>query len=121
MFVLIMYILSKQIIEKNANSIAMTKILGFKNGEIGGLYIVATSVVVFISLLLTIPLIHGALYVLMNEYLYVKIVGYIPFMIDKSCYIKMFLIGIATYAAISVFQLIKISRVPKVMALKTVE
>lgn len=30
MFVLLMYLLSKQIIEKNAQSISMTKILGFK-------------------------------------------------------------------------------------------
>lgn len=121
MFVLIMFILSKQIIEKNTNSIAMTKILGFKNGEIGGLYIVATSIVVLISLLVTIPMIHGALYVAMNEYMYRKIVGYIPFDVDKKCYIIMFFIGIVTYAVISIFQLVKISRIPKVTALKTVE
>lgn len=121
MFVLIMYILSKQIIEKNTTSIAMTKILGFKNGEIGSLYIVATSVVVLLSLLITAPLIHGTINILMNEYLYLKMVGYIPFSVDKSCYVKMYLMGVATYAVISVFQLIKIGRIPKVIALKTLE
>jgi putative ABC transport system permease protein len=36
MFMLLMYLLSKQIIEKNATSISMVKILGFTDGEIGG-------------------------------------------------------------------------------------
>lgn len=50
MFLLLMYLLSKQIIEKNAGSISMVKILGYSNGEIGGLYIVATTAAVVVSL-----------------------------------------------------------------------
>ena len=51
MFILLMYLLSKQIIEKNSNSIALTKILGYSDMEIGGLYIITTFAVVVISLL----------------------------------------------------------------------
>ena len=36
MFVLIIYLLSKIIIEKNPKSISMVKILGYTNGEIAG-------------------------------------------------------------------------------------
>ena len=39
MFVLIIYLLSKIIIEKNAQSISMAKILGYTNHEINRLYI----------------------------------------------------------------------------------
>lgn len=38
-FIIVVYVLCKQVIERNFRSIAMTKILGFRNGEIAGLYI----------------------------------------------------------------------------------
>ena len=68
--VLLMYLLSKQIIEKNAQSISMTKILGFKNGEIGGLYIVATSIMVVISLVVSVPIVNALLKWAFSSYLY---------------------------------------------------
>ena len=41
-FLVLIYLLSKIIIEKNAQSISMAKILGYTNGEIGRLYILST-------------------------------------------------------------------------------
>lgn len=121
MFLLLMFILSKQIIEKNSQSISMTKILGFYNGEIGSLYILATSVVVVASLLITIPLIDLALRFIFKNALYKMMSGYIPYIISNQCYVKMFLYGIGSYAAISVLQLLKISKISKAEALKNVE
>ena len=103
MFVLLMYLLSKQIIEKNAQSISMTKILGFKNGEIGGLYIVATSIMVVISLVVSVPIVN------------------IPYMVRRSCFVEMVILGIVCYAVVAVLQLVKISKIPKTDALKNVE
>lgn len=121
MFLLLMFLLSKQIIEKNSQSISMTKILGFTNGEISGLYIVATSVVVLLSLLITIPLVDLTLRWLFSSFLYKEISGYIPYIISSSCYTKMLVYGILCYIASAVVQMIKISRIPKVNALKNVE
>ena len=45
-YMILIYLLSKIIIEKNAQSISMTKILGYTNGEISRLYILSTSLVV---------------------------------------------------------------------------
>ncbi len=120
-FTLLMFIMSKQIIEKNANAISMTKILGFSNGEIGGLYIVATSVVVVLSLLLSIPIMHITLKVLFEQLLYIRMTGYIPFIISPMCYVKMVILGICSYAVVAAFQMIKINRIPKSNALKNVE
>ena len=39
-YMILIYLLSKIIIEKNAQSISMTKILGYTNGEISRLYII---------------------------------------------------------------------------------
>ena len=121
MFLLLMYILSKQIIEKNANSIAMTKILGFKDGEIGKLYIVATSIVIVLSLLVSIPLIEIALAWICENYLYTEITGYFPLDIAPGCYVKMVVLGIVSYAAIAILQMLKIKKIPKAEALKNME
>jgi putative ABC transport system permease protein len=121
MFVLLMYLLSKQIIEKNAQSISMVKILGFSDSEIGRLYIVATSFVVIVSLLVAVPLTDGILRWAFHSYLYTEVTGYIPYIISKNCFVFMILMGLACYALVSLLQLAKIRRIPKSDALKNVE
>lgn len=118
LFVLLMFLMSKQIIEKNAMSISMTKILGFSNFEIGGLYILATSIVVVASLFISIPLIDIMLRWIFEFYLYTMMTGYVPFIVSDTCYIKMAVISIACYALVSILQMIKIGRIPKSDALK---
>jgi putative ABC transport system permease protein len=121
MFILLMYLLSKQIIEKNATSISMVKILGFTNGEIGGLYIVATSVVVVISLLAAVPLADSILRFMFQSYIYTEMTGYLPYSISPNCFVFMIVLGLICYGAVSVLQLVKIQRIPKSDALKNVE
>ena len=121
MFLLLMYILSKQIIEKNTDAIAMVKILGFRSEEIGGLYIAATSIVVIISLLVSIPLIARVMNWAMKDYIYTEMTGYLPCIISNSCYVKMFVMGVVSYAVVSVLQIFKIRRIPKAEALKNME
>jgi putative ABC transport system permease protein len=118
MFLLLMFLLTKQIIEKNSQSIAMTKILGFKNGEIAKLYLLATSAAVVISLLLSMPIIHLLLQWAFRYYLYVKMSGYIPYIISNTCYVKLFVMGIASYAVVAALMLLKIKKVPMGEALK---
>lgn len=121
MFVLLMYLLSKQIIEKNAQSISMTKILGFKNGEIGGLYIAATSIMVVLSLIVSVPIVNAILKWAFSSYLYTMMTGYIPYMVRGSCFVQMIVLGIVCYAVVAVLLLVKIDRIPKTDALKNVE
>ena len=49
MAILIIYLLTKIIIENNAGSISMVKVLGYRPGEIGSLFVLLTSIVVVIS------------------------------------------------------------------------
>ena len=121
MFVLMVYLLAKQIIERNQTSISMAKILGFTGGEIGGLYIAATSIVVVLSLFLAVPLVNWLLRLIFKEFLYQRISGYMPYCISNDCYWKMILIGLLSYVVVVVMQLLKIRRIPKSDALKTVE
>ena len=52
LFALLIYLLTKLIIEKNANAISMVKILGYENREINSLYLTSTTWVVILSILL---------------------------------------------------------------------
>lgn len=121
MFLMLMYLLSKQIIEKNAQSIAMTKIIGFEDGEIGSIYVMSTTIVVVAGLVLTCPLTDMALRYIFKVYLYKEMSGYIPYIISNSCYVKMVLIGLGCYIVAAFLQMRKIKKIPKTDALKNVE
>ena len=44
----LIYLLTKLIIEKNENAISMTKILGYENREIASLYLLSTTIVLVV-------------------------------------------------------------------------
>lgn len=121
MFVLMVYLLAKQIIERNQTSISMTKILGFSNGEIGGLYVASTSIIVIASLFLAVPLVDWLLRLIFENYLYQRMSGYLPYCVSSDCYVKMILLGIGSYVAVVIIQLFKIRGIRKSEALKTLE
>ena len=120
LYLLLMYLLSKLIIEKNSSSISMVKILGYNNYEIGRLYIIATSIVVVISVALSIPIsvlvMKGLFRVMMSEY-----TGWFSFYINPKVYLEIFLSGVLSYAVIAALQLFKIKKIPLDEALKNME
>ena len=99
----------------------MTKILCLKNGVFGVLYIVATSIMVVLSLVVSVPIVNAMLKWAFSSYLYTMMTGYIPYMIRRSCFVEMVVMGIVCYAVVAVLQLVKISKIPKTDALKNVE
>lgn len=117
-FLLVMFILTKQIIEKNSKSVSMTKILGFSDIEIGKLYIIITSLVVLASLLISVPLISLALRWAFKSYIYTQMTGYIPYIVSNSCYVTMVVLGIVSYTVVACLMLIKIKKTPLGEALK---
>ncbi|MBQ8434770.1 MAG: ABC transporter permease [Oscillospiraceae bacterium] len=119
-FMLVIYMLSKIIIEKNAQSVSMTKILGYSNGEINSLYIATTSIVVIASLTLTMPLVS----ILIDKVMDIALsgyAGYLPFYVPFSVYVKMAVLGIVSYAVIAYMQMRRIKKIPLDIALKNVE
>ena len=120
-FLVLIYLLSKIIIEKNAQSISMVKILGYNNGEISRLYILSTSIVVVLCLLLSFPLETIFMKVIFREMMLQSFSGWIALYIAPEIYVKMFLIGIISYAAVALLEYRKIRKVPMDEALKNVE
>lgn len=120
-FIVLIYLLSKIIIEKNAQSISMAKILGYTNGEIGKLYIWSTTIVVIICLLLSLPIEKAIMGIVFREMMLSSVSGWIALWIDPKIYPEMFLIGIATYAMVSLLEYRRIRRIPMDEALKNAE
>lgn len=120
-FVIMIYLLSKIIIEKNAQSISMTKILGYRSREIARLYIVSTTIVVILSLLVTLPLINRGLQWVFKEYVRSSMSGWFDFDVRPVIYVRMFLIGVVSYGVVALLELFRIRRVPMEEALKNVE
>ncbi len=120
MFVVLIYLLSKIIIEKNAQSISMVKILGYTNREISRLYLMSTSVVVTAFLLISLP-IETVLMKVIIKIVMQSMTGWISFYLDPKIYVKMFVLGICSYAVVAMVEYRRIRKVPMDTALKNVE
>lgn len=120
-YMVLIYLLSKIIIEKNAQSISMVKILGYTNGEISRLYILSTSVVVVLCLLLSFPIETAVMNVLFREMMLASISGWITLWIDPMIYVQMFGAGIVTYGLVALLEFRRVKKVPMDEALKNVE
>lgn len=120
MFIILVYLLTKIIIEKNSLSISMVKILGYTDREIGKLYIMATTIVVILWIIVSIPIttwIIKGIY----RYMMADLGGWIIISIRPELYIVMLIMGIAAYAIIAALQMRKIRKIPLDEALKNVE
>ena len=120
-FVILVYLLSKIIIEKNAQSISMTKILGYSRGEIARLYILPTSIMVVLCVLISIPVTSYEIGIIWKAMMSGMMTGWLPYWVPKQAYIQMFGSGLVCYLVVAALELHRISRVPMDMALKNVE
>ena len=119
-FMLIIYLLSKIIIEKNSQSISITKILGYQKKEINQIYIHTTTIVTIISLIAVLPIINVILnwvwHIMMSRF-----TGWIPCVVQWTVYFKVIVIGIVTYAVVAALLMRKTNKIPMSDALKNVE
>lgn len=120
LFAVLMFLLTKLIVEKNSTSISMVKILGYSNREISRLYVTSTTIVVVISVIINIML----SVVIMNWLFRVfmeQMSGWISCYYAPYVFVLMFVLNVGVYALISVFMMYKIKNIPMDEALKNVE
>ena len=120
-FLVLIYILSKIIIEKNAQSISIAKILGYTGVEIARLYIRATTVVYLVCFAATIPLVTVLIRYLMKMMIRMEMTGWIDLYVGWPVYVEMIILGVLSYAVVALFEYRKIGRVPMDEALKNAE
>lgn len=120
LFAVLMFLLTKLIVEKNTTSISMVKILGYSNREISRLYVTSTTIVVVLSVALSI----GLSVIIMNYLFRVfmeEMSGWISCYYAPHIFPVMFILNITVYAVISFFMMAKIKKIPMDEALKIVE
>lgn len=120
MFILILYLLSKIIIEKNAQSISMVKILGYSNREINRIYLHSSTIVVLICILLTVPLCNWVMAEVM-KIVFFEYSGWIVYYVPAVTYAKIIAAGVICYAVVTFLLNHKVKKIPMSDALKNVE
>lgn len=116
----LIYLLTKVMIEKNQNAISMTKILGYENREIANLYLFSTTMVLLIAdvvcAVLGVLVMNQAWKMIMFGYS-----GWFTFTIEPVGYVKMFLFVLVGYLIVMVFDFRRIKKIPMDEALRNVE
>ena len=119
-FMLIIYLLAKIIIEKNAQSISLAKILGYNKKEISGIYIHTTTIVTILSLIISLPILDKLLDIVWHAMM-MDFTGWLPCYITPDVYAKVIIIGIVTYGIVAALLIRKTNKIPMEEALKNVE
>jgi putative ABC transport system permease protein len=116
----LIYLLTKLIIEKNENAISMTKILGYENKEIASLYLLSTTIMVVIED--AVSVVFGAF--VMNlawKAILFSYSGWFAFVIQPAGYVKMFAFVLIGYLFVMILDFMRIKKIPMDQALKNVE
>ncbi len=118
--IVIIYLLTKTIVEKNATSISMVKVLGYTTGEISKLYIRITTIVVVISTAAGVFIGKWFLTYVWKVFMY-GMSGWFEFIMTPLDMLKMFVATIVAYCIVVLFDMRRIRRIPMTDALKNVE
>ncbi|MBO4762619.1 MAG: ABC transporter permease, partial [Lachnospiraceae bacterium] len=118
--VVIIYLLTKLMVERNAVSISMAKVLGYTAREINGLYIRITTGVVVVSaiagLFLSIAIMSKVWQIIMYRFN-----GWFAFDVNDYDMLKMLLMTLISYGVVVLFDMRRVRRIPLTEALKNVE
>lgn len=118
MFMLLVYLLTKLIVERNTISISMVKILGYDGREIGKLYLSSTTIMVAVVTVIDILLSYVSLKVIYRTMLTEMLSGWLPIYMAPWIFPFMFVLSFACYLVIALMQMKKIKKIPMDEALK---
>ena len=116
----LIYLLAKIIIERNEHSISMVKILGFKNGEIGSLYIIPTAIVVTVFTIVSLAVGYFMMLWIFHAFL-LQMDGYFAFYMSPLSMVLSVVYLLLGYAFVSVIDFFRIKKIPMDVALKNAD
>lgn len=119
-YFVVMYILTKLVIDRNSNHMSFLKVIGYNNKEIKSLYMHATTYVVIGSLFVSLPICGIGLHYLML-FAFMSFSSYIEAYIPQYMYVLVFITGYCTYILISFILTKRISHINLGSSLKETE
>lgn len=121
LYMLVIYMLAKLIVEKNAGAISMIKILGYTSSEAGKLYNRATGFVVILSLVICGVIVQPALKNIYKAMVRQEMRGWLDYYMAPWIIPEIMGIGILSYFVIQSILLMKIKKISMAEVLKTME
>ena len=118
--IVLIYLLTKIIIEKNENAISMTKILGYNNKEISSLYIFPTLLVMIVSEIVGCAVGYLAISIFWKVFMN-SMGGWFAYYMDLKDFVRMFVMIFIAYIVVMLIDMRRIKKVPMDEALKNVE
>ena len=119
-YLVLIYLLTKTVIDRSARSISYMKVFGYHDLEIDGLYVRAITVTVVASLVLCLPVIQAAVNAIVPVLL-ARFSGNFVMVYPAYLMAEIVAIGIGTYAVVAVLHLLRIRRVSLALAMKVQE
>lgn len=119
-FLVLMYLLTRSVIDRSARAISYMKVFGYRDSEISRLYVRSITLTVAVSLVVCQPLIIGGLTLLFRAML-LAYNGNIEIYVPMAAIAEVIAIGFATYLAVALLHIHRIKRVPLALALKVQE
>jgi len=120
LFLILIYLLTKTVIDRSARSISYMKVFGYRDREVSKLYVRSITVTVIVSLIACLPILVCALdaivQIMMSRYS-----GNLEIWIAPQTYVLEVLIGAATYAVVAALHMRRVRKVPLALALKVQE
>lgn len=119
-FFVVMYLLTKTVLDRSARSISYMKVFGYRNKEVNRLYLNPLTVMVVVSLILSLPLVLALITSIFKTMLLSYpgnfVIWFSPLMLGECL-----LLGFATYLVVALLHVRHIRRVPLALALKVQE
>lgn len=116
-YLVVLFILSKVVIDRNALNMSYLKIFGYTNKEVRNVYLTSTLLVVALSLFISLPFIYVGL-ICVFEFVFMGLNSYIKFNIPIYLYIEIVAIGFVTYFVINLLHVRRINKIDMNDALK---
>lgn len=118
--IILIYLLTKTVIDRSARSISYMKVFGYHDGEIDRLYLRPVTWTVVGSYVLSLPIVIWLTRVLLRMYL-MSYSGNIELYIAPSVLVETLGLGIVTYLVVAAIHVLRIRRVPLALAMKAQE
>ena len=119
-YLILVYLLTKTVIDRSSRYISYMKVFGYHNGEISRLYVRAITVTVLVSLVASLPfvlwLVKFFVSFVMDRYS-----GNLEIWVPASLLAEVVAIGAVAYAAVAVVHIWRIRRVSLAEAMKVQE
>lgn len=119
-YLVLVYLLTKTVIDRSARSISYMKVFGYRNREVNGLYVRPITYWTLFSLVASLPLVMGAILAMM-KFAFSRFSGNFPLIVPPERLLLLVVVGMVTYAVVAFLHIRRIKQVPLELAMKVQE